>query len=81
MVTIILKTGGAPGSNIDKYGNVSAMGAQNTNTGTHATDLTNALAAITTAASSGGFMVVAYTDDGGAAASRLISTSDFKTVV
>lgn len=76
MVTIVLKVQAAPG-NIDKYSNVSAIGAQNTNTGTHSTDLTNATTGLNAAA----FALIAYTDDNGSAQSRVISASDVKTVV
>lgn len=76
MVTVVLKTGGAPGSNIDEYSNVSAIGASNTNTGTHATDLTNAATGLNAAA----FAVIAYTDTNGTAQSRVINTGDVKTV-
>lgn len=77
MVTVILKTGGSPGSNIDQYANVSAIGAQNTNTGTKATDLTNA----TTGLNAGAFAQITYVDPNNATQVRIIPASDIKTVL
>jgi hypothetical protein len=80
-VTVVLRPFAAPG-NIDKYPNVTAAGAQSTDTGTHSTDLTNFLTAVGTAASStGNLMKITYTDDAGSVQNRVINTTQIQSVI
>jgi hypothetical protein len=74
-VRLVFKPYAAPG-NVDALDNVLTIGAQNTNTGTHATDLTNAQTGLVAAT----FAVITYTDPGGATATQVINTSEVHSV-
>lgn len=80
MVTVILRPYAAPG-NIDEYPNVSAAGAQNTDTGTKATDLANFITAATAAASAANLLTITYTDSNGTQQIRVINVTQIQTVV
>lgn len=77
MVTISFKQAASPG-NVATLPNVTAIGSSNTNTGTHSTDIANALTGLGTNT----FVSVTYTDDQGVAGRlQLVSVSEIRAIL
>ena len=84
MVEIVLKTGGAPGSNTDIYPNVSSINGQalsaNTagpNNPSQIADQNAAIAAVGTSS----LIRIAYVDANATARSTVIGVSDIKSIL